>query len=260
MQIISMHALYREHPVFTIDRPNGRDDITFLHFLCEMDILINGKKIHINPGAALFYAPKTPQWFCGKQPVVHNWMHISSDVLPRLLELGIECDRIYYLPDDSFITDIFQKIETEIYVLDIENSQIAEHYFEIFLLQFSRAVKSPAQINSGKMFEDLVRLRSYIRSEYASDLTAADLALRIGMSQSRFFELYRKTFHITPVQDIINVRIDNAKRLLAETDIPVSEIAFRCGYSNLTHFNRQFKSTTDTTPSAYRSKCKKITD
>ena len=251
-----MHALYREQPVFTIDRPNGRDDITFLHFLCEMDILINGKKIHTNPGAVLFYAPKTPQWFCGKRPVVHNWMHISSDVLPRLAALGIECDRVYYLPDDSFITDIFQKIETEIYVLDEENSEIAAHYFEIFLLQFSRAIKSPSRLHSGKTFDDLVRLRSFIRSKYASDLTAADLAQRIGMSQSRFFEVYRKTFHVTPVQDIINMRVENAKRLLAETDIPVSEIAFRCGYANLTHFNRQFKSTTHTTPSAYREKCK----
>lgn len=256
LQILSMHALYREKPVFTIDRPNGRDDITFLHFLCEMDILVDGKITHITPGASIFYAPKTPQWFCGKSPVVHNWMHISSDALCRLADLGIECDRIYCLPDSNFITDIFQKIETEIYVL--ENSEIALHCLEIFLLEFSRALKRPLQMHSGRLFDDLVKLRSYIRSEYASELSATDLAMRIGMSQSRFFELYRKTFNVSPVQDIINIRIENAKRLLSETDIPVSEIALRCGYSNLTHFNRQFKSTTDITPSAYRRKCKSV--
>lgn len=256
LQILSMHALYREQPVFTIDRPNGRDDITFLHFLCEMDILVDGKTNRTGPGAALFYAPKTPQWFCGKSPVVHNWMHISASSLPRLAELGIECDKIYCLPDSSFITDIFQKIETEMYILNNGSAEIAEHYFDIFLLQFSRAAKNPAQKHAGKLHEDLVLLRSYIRCEYASGLTVADLALRIGMSQSRFFEVYRKTFHVTPVQDIINTRIENAGRLLAETDFPVSEIAFRCGYSNLTHFNRQFKGAVGITPSEYRNKCK----
>jgi AraC-like DNA-binding protein len=66
----------------------------------------------------------------------------------------------------------------------------------------------------------------------------------------RFFKLRtRKTF----TQYLQHLRINEAQKLLQETDLGVSEIAFRVGFENLSYFNRSFKSITGKTPREFRS-------
>lgn len=247
-----MRALGREEPIFTIDRPQGLNNITFLHFLGEVDIICNGKLTNAKSGTVIFYSPDAPQYFRSEKPLVHNWMHLSSDFMPYLTSLGIHFNEIYRIPSDGFITEIFEKIQSELYVLNFPNSEIALHYLKIFLLTFSREIKLGSKAPKDKLYEDFVLLRSCLQKEYANKTDVASLASRIGISQSRFFELYRKFFEISPTEDLINVRLSNAKRLLSETVLPIGEISFRCGYTNVYHFTRQFKSRLGYSPKEYR--------
>jgi AraC-like DNA-binding protein len=65
----------------------------------------------------------------------------------------------------------------------------------------------------------------------------------------RFFKLRtRKTF----TQYLLQLRINEAQKLLQETDLGVSEIAFRVGFENLSYFNRSFKSITGKSPREFR--------
>lgn len=245
-----MRALGKEEPVFTIDRPQGLNNITFLHFLSEINILCNGELIHAKPGAIIFYAPNTPQYFRGEKTITHNWMHLSSDFFEPILQLGIRFNEIYYIPSDGFITEIFEKIQSELYVLN--SPEIAFNYLNIFLLTFAREIKTGANSPKSKLYEDFVLLRNSLQKEYANKVTVASLSSRIGISQSRFFELYSKFFGISPTEDVINIRLSNSKRLLSETDLSIGEISFRCGYSNVYHFTRQFSSRIGCSPKEYR--------
>lgn len=66
----------------------------------------------------------------------------------------------------------------------------------------------------------------------------------------RFFKLRtRKTF----TQYLQHLRINEAQKLLQETDLGVSEIAFRVGFENLSYFNRSFKTITGKTPREFRA-------
>jgi AraC-like DNA-binding protein len=66
----------------------------------------------------------------------------------------------------------------------------------------------------------------------------------------RFFKLRtRKTF----TQYLQHLRINEAQKLLQETDMGISEIAFRVGFENLSYFNRSFKSITGKTPREFRA-------
>ena len=65
----------------------------------------------------------------------------------------------------------------------------------------------------------------------------------------RFFKLRtRKTF----TQYVIQLRINEAQKLLVETDLGISEIAYRVGFENLSYFNRSFKNTTGRSPRSFR--------
>ncbi|MFC5413106.1 AraC family transcriptional regulator [Larkinella bovis] len=92
---------------------------------------------------------------------------------------------------------------------------------------------------------------TYILNHYASPITLEEVAAQAHLTPSafcRFFRLHtRKTFS----QLLNEVRIEHACRLLQESKLPISQIAFSCGYTNLSNFNRQFKLITGLTPGQY---------
>jgi len=78
---------------------------------------------------------------------------------------------------------------------------------------------------------------------------AADAAALSKFYFTRFFkEQTGQTFHTYLSQ----VRINRAKEYLADSDLPVTEIAYLCGFSSIKTFNRLFKAFTGSAPSSYR--------
>jgi AraC family transcriptional regulator len=57
---------------------------------------------------------------------------------------------------------------------------------------------------------------------------------------------------LSPINYITRQRIERAKRLLAETELPISEIALRTGFSSQSHFTTSFRRLAGVTPSSFR--------
>ena len=88
----------------------------------------------------------------------------------------------------------------------------------------------------------------------AETVTQAEAARVAGMSASAFSRFFRKTTGRTFVGYLNELRVSRASSLLTETDLPVLQIAFRSGYTNLSNFNRRFLALRGLTPRAYRSR------
>ena len=93
---------------------------------------------------------------------------------------------------------------------------------------------------------------SYVRAAYDRPITLDDVASRVQLSRSAFSRFFRRTMGRTFTDYVNEVRIDAACRLLIETDLPVTAVAARCGYRNLSHFNRRFLRRKGTQPRRYR--------
>lgn len=110
------------------------------------------------------------------------------------------------------------------------------------------------QLSDGK--EDyrhaLLALRQNIRENPHLNWSVEYIAECIGISRSHLQRLYREMFGSGCMDDVIQIRIDTAKKLLQNTDQKISEIAEACGYSNESHFIRQFKQKTGMTASEFR--------
>lgn len=99
---------------------------------------------------------------------------------------------------------------------------------------------------------------SYIHENYASEITIPDLAERFGMSEYYLCRQFRKYSRRTIIEYLQRTRIMNAKRLFMETDHNVTQVAALTGFSNLTHFNRVFRTISGQTPSEYRKQCRLV--
>ena len=77
---------------------------------------------------------------------------------------------------------------------------------------------------------------------------------RMNMSVGHFTRLFRKISQVTPIEYLTNIRIEKAKRMLkADYKSNISEIAFQCGYSDLTYFSASFKKKIGESPSQFRN-------
>jgi ligand-binding sensor domain-containing protein/AraC-like DNA-binding protein len=85
-----------------------------------------------------------------------------------------------------------------------------------------------------------------------ASLTPSVLADLAGMDVDAYSNKLYKITQQTPRQFINEYRINRALNLLTETDISIADIVFRCGFSDVSAFNRQLKAKTGMTPSQYR--------
>ena len=92
----------------------------------------------------------------------------------------------------------------------------------------------------------------YVQKNFHRNISISELAENVSFSPSYFSRLFRRAANTTPAEYIISVRLANAKLLLAESDLTVSEIAEMCGFSDASYFSFYFKKTFKATPTEYR--------
>ena len=84
------------------------------------------------------------------------------------------------------------------------------------------------------------------------------LCTESNLPKSTLQKHYKLQFGKSLFEDLIDFRVNAAKRLLAETPLPLGEISVLCGYSAESYFMKQFKHITGLTPTAYRNQKKRL--
>ena len=116
---------------------------------------------------------------------------------------------------------------------------------------FSRQVGRLQKLSgSVEAFSDVV---AHLHENFADRLSSTELAEMSGLSVSHFERRFRRAFGTSPRQYLVRIRVENAARLLRETDKSVSEVALDCGFYDHAHFSRSFRKIMQRSPSDYRS-------
>ncbi len=91
-----------------------------------------------------------------------------------------------------------------------------------------------------------------LRDHYRAPITNRQLARLAHMSVRAFERKFRASFHLTPQRYLRKLRLSMASRALVSTVETLAEIASGCGFSDQSHFTRQFRRHFGRTPRAYR--------
>src|SRR6185437_8188812 len=98
---------------------------------------------------------------------------------------------------------------------------------------------------------------NFITTNYSKpDLTIVDVQNAIEIHERKISSIIKNKTELNFKQFLNKLRIAEAKRLLLESDMQISEIALKTGYTNVTHFNRVVKSIEDCSPNDFRKKNK----
>jgi AraC family transcriptional regulator len=110
-----------------------------------------------------------------------------------------------------------------------------------------------ARTTSGLPQEKLQSVLLYIDESLGESLKVRELAQRIGMSQFHFARMFRRSVGRPPHGYLTDLRMERAKRLLRETDLPLAQVATRVGYQTQAHFTGVFHREVGLTPKGYRT-------
>lgn len=115
----------------------------------------------------------------------------------------------------------------------------------------SRDLNAPGERAGG--YADLVPVLEHMRRHFDESLRIEELAAMAGFSVYQFEQRVRRLFQMSPLQLLHKHRLDEATRLLRETDLSLGEIALQTGWCDQSAFTRHFSRYAGIAPGRYRS-------
>lgn len=131
------------------------------------------------------------------------------------------------------------------------------NFLALFIAGIEKRKNSHSSSNINHQdIEKLFSIRRLLSTEYSSHHKIEDLARDVGMSESKLHKLFKDVFGSTLYQYALTVKIEEAKRMIESKKYSISEVGYKIGYSNLSHFSAAFKKQIGLNPKQYLQKLK----
>ena len=110
-----------------------------------------------------------------------------------------------------------------------------------------------SQNTSSNNRQAIREILDYIENNYMEPLTNESLADRFGYHPNYLCRLFKSNIQTSPRQYILQTRLAQAKKLISETALSLTEISSMVGFQDYPYFSSYFKKKTGLTPSSYRN-------
>lgn len=228
------------------------------YFPNPVQIRVDGQLVQTQPNACIISKPMQPRGFHFPADTTMHWMHNFIQIAPLLERYDIPVGQVFYPQNTSFISEFFRRAKTEFCRRELFREELLDSYVQSFLIQLSRSNKSSDKMDlNSSEHRRFHWLRYQIRTHPEKSWSVEEMAEAVGLSKSRFHAVYKAAFGNSPMQYVIEMKIDRAKTLLRVEELSdLATIAEKLGYKNQYHFIRQFKAVTGMTPGAFRKQKK----
>ncbi len=234
--------MLKEENEYLIFRPEGSGDYLFLYFPEQMYIVLDGKEILLDKNACIFFAPHDYQRFRNYAKFINSYVHFSAN------EEYINGFKIpFSTPFYPKNFEEFNELALEIYLENISTELYAEKLINLAvekLLILSARHFYPLINGNDKPSDVSVKMqqvRAQMLVRYQYPWTIEELADKMNMSRSKFYSYYHDLFSTSPKAELLAMRMTQAKWYLTNQTMTVKEIAYKCGFNSVEHFERYYK-------------------
>lgn len=246
------------HPApftYTVDRSNDWWLITMTH--TPAYYIIDGKRIVMPAHSIALYPPYSSIEYGSLENEVFcdDWIRFYTNeafICNGTVPFGTP----FKAMDHSYISSLIHLLAVENFFQNQYKDFTVQSLFQILFAKIKESLACDKPVSFREMA--LYQLHNNIASNPASPWNIPDMARQLHISTRHLQKLYQKKFGISCMEDVIEHRLQLAKKKLSTTALPIYKIAEHCGYSNTEHFSRQFKEKFSTSPKAFRESQKKI--
>ena len=174
------------------------------------------------------------------EPLNSGHLMICPRVKDTAKELCEQLIEIYEAKKDESESKIATQVRTKIILLQF----ILEMWKKGFVIENDTSGRNTVE-------KEMV---SYIQQNFTGKISLREFGEQFHLSEKYISRYFKEQFHITLSQYVTYLRLEHAKQLLQDTDIPVTDVAMQSGYQNVSYFIRSFKKTYGVSPLKYRKK------
>lgn len=181
-------------------------------------------------------------------------------------------DNISNIPEMQFVRKLFEEAnrgikfnidDTDLFIENVETIyaesegskliKVLEMLLKLATTKYFEYLASPGFVTSFERKKDdkIFRVYEYIRNNFRDQISLDKAAELANMESSSFSRYFKRVHKKTLTRYVNEIRIGYACKLLIEQKYNISQVCYRSGYNNVTHFNRKFKSFKGVTPSQY---------
>ena len=185
------------------------------------------------------------QFFCGRT------VKVPRELLPQIKHLIEECTKTFYVSKYPLT------VRTD---APIGGQQLIHLYLEDFLIHLMRSYESrsdfSAVFTSREGLEDTLvqQICAYLSQHVYDSITLEMLSEEFHFGKSYLCDMFKKSTGDTIIHYFLNLKIAEAKRLLREEKMTVSEVSARLNFDSPAYFSRCFHKYTGMSPIAFRRK------
>lgn len=269
----SFHIKPRILYVGRLEKNGGWKEDTHCHSFCEILyisegsgwVTVDGKRHIVTKGDVVIYNPEVPheEESSVEEPMELLFMALDHVVLPGLPEnhlMPATCRCVYHTGkyQDVFFTTYRQMVvefeqEDELYI------EIAQEFSRTLLMYIFRMISQQESRSKPllKGNKNTDKALAYIREHFRENIALEDVATGCYLDKYYLSHLFTKHEGMSVGKYILMLRVDEAMRLLRETDLSVQKVAESVGFEDVSYFCRIFKKSVTMTPLQYRRQEKK---
>lgn len=267
---------------------NVRDEKTLTemhsHTYMEIALVVSGVGTYCTPteefpikrGDVFLLGPEHCHSYSRQENlVVYNLVLRDSSVLHQNIELAQEPALRYFFELEPHFrsSDRFQRhlqlnneqIETLARIMEEMKSELVEqgaHFKNMlnlllkqFLILLCRYYTSAIDVQNDNLFA-LANVLQYMERQMSSRITCDDLARHVHMTPKTFYRFFKSITGKAPIDYLLELRLDSARKLLASTSMTIKEIADQCGFCSPSYLGQQFRKKYGKSPNQHRYQTK----
>ncbi len=175
----------------------------------------------------------------------------TSAIYQKYIQPLVQCDGLPFIifrHQDNAHREISGLIRDTYRLLDAQNpccelavQRNLNRIFEYIACHFSDLPRVQATRIEMNHQVRLQKMLTYIYENYAGPVTLAAIAKAANISRSEAGRCFRKYMGCSPIDALIQYRLQTAHRMLSEKTLSLQEISFACGFNSVNYFSRQFR-------------------
>lgn len=135
-------------------------------------------------------------------------------------------------------------------------NRLVNCYLNELLIHIYRLYPEHFSIPDSTCQNRILEIQKYLDANYAENLRIDEISKRFFISDCYLSHQFKEVTGYSPKKYLTLVRLKQASIQIHDTLLPISEIAYSCGFSDINNFNRQFKQVYGCTPSVFRKPSK----
>ncbi len=182
----------------------------------------------------------------------------GEPMLQVMLEQLLQSGQALYFPESKYaqhIESCFHTILQEHAHCGSFSMDMAMASLKQILIVLYRALSDATPI-SVSLSPEVSAVKTKIEQNLADDVRISELAAENYISPCYLSHQFKEQIGVSPKSYLLICRLKQAKELLVGTDLPIAQVAFRCGFKDVNNFIRNFKNDTGETPKRYRIQCR----